>query len=108
MEQALKLSSISLSSLSYLPKLAQLQELYVPHNVLTDVDACCSLFPSLEFLNVKGNSLETVQALASALRSLGELTELQVEGNPLCTADTGYRAHVVKVLMKLEVLDGVS
>lgn len=61
----------------------------------------------MEFLNVKSNSLETVETLW-ALGGLGELTELQVEGNPLCTADSDYRARVGKVLMKLEVLDGVS
>ena len=56
---------------------------------------------------MKANSLETVATLG-ALMGLHELTELQVEGNPLCTADSDYRAQVGKVLLKLEVLDGVS
>lgn len=69
------------------------------------MDEALTLFPSLELLNVKDNKLETTESLAS-LGKLGDLVELRVEGNQLCSLN--YRAGVMETLPKLEVLDGVS
>lgn len=70
------------------------------------MEDCQNLSPSLEFLDVKGNLLKTVQALAP-LGKLVELMELEVEGNTFCSKSSNYRADVSRVLPKIETLDGV-
>lgn len=69
------------------------------------MDEATALFPSLELLNTKENKLESTQSLA-CLRKLGDLVELRVEGNPLCSPK--YKERVMETLPMLEVLDGVS
>lgn len=104
--QTLKLASICLPSLSHLPKLPHLQDLHVPCNSLTSVEDTHTCFLSVEFLNLKDNLLETVQALAP-LRKWVELAELEVEGNTFCSKSGNYRADVSEILPKIEMLDGV-
>lgn len=79
----------------------------MPHNTISSVDACSSLFPSLELLDLQGNQLDTVPVLAT-LTPLEGLAELLVEGNPLCSSVDNYRADTTQLLPRLEVLDGVS
>ena len=59
-----------------------LEELFLARNQLEEVEEAGSLFPSLEVLDVRHNLLEGVAPLAQ----LGNLRELRLEGNPLCSS----------------------
>ena len=76
----LNLENIAMS----LPKLNQLEELYAAGNGLSSTEDVPGHYPSLEVLDMRGNTIEDVDSLKPLGRQLF-LTELQLESNPLCS-----------------------
>ena len=78
--EGLQLKSIS----SSLPRLNQLEELYAADNELSSVEDIHGRYPVLEVLDVRRNTIQSVDDLGSLVK-LGTLSELQLEANPLCS-----------------------
>ena len=126
------MNSIRLVSLLSLPRLPCLEELQAGDNHLAALTAMEDLFPSVEILHVGNNRLSTIRDV-SPIGGLGSLSELQLEGNPLCGScdqyaviiiieaavckqgrlmPSGYSTHSYRVEVKglvpsLEIIDGV-
>jgi Leucine-rich repeat (LRR) protein len=71
------------SSLKSLPRLKNLEELFVAGNRLTSVRSAATACPQLDVLDLQDNRLVDVSAM-EALGPLTSLAELWVSGNPLC------------------------
>ncbi len=78
--QTLHLENIDLRDLSSLPKLGSLDTLHLADNWLTELPPLSQRYPRLEMLDLRRNSLTSV----TGAQSLSDLTEVLLEGNPLC------------------------
>ena len=127
-QQTLHLDKIDLCDLSPLPKLPSLETLNLSSNRLHMICDVTRLFPSLEVLDVRWNSLASVQAVRG-LKGLNNLCEIQVEGNGVCQESNewvmitlttfcalfiedptflySYRKDLHSALPNLEIIDGV-
>ncbi|KAH8875556.1 Leucine-rich repeat-containing protein 56 [Schistosoma japonicum] len=97
-----------LVSLDGLSSFANLVELYVAFNGISDLSPCAVL-DNIEVLDLEGNLIEDKTSL-SFLRLCHSLTSLTLEGNPLvtkCGGNARYRKLVRKELPQLVTLDDI-
>ncbi|KAK4471878.1 hypothetical protein MN116_005265 [Schistosoma mekongi] len=97
-----------LVSLDGLSSFANLVELYVAFNGISDLSPCAVL-NNIEVLDLEGNLIGDKTSL-SFLRLCHNLTSLTLEGNPLvtkCGGNTRYRRVVRKELPQLVTLDDI-
>lgn len=108
--RCLNVSHCQLSSFSTLGKLIDLEELNASHCQLRSVKALSQYFPSLQILSVSNNLIASKDDLSS-LKSMSELVELSVDGNPFCNhLPTGDALiSVIQLLLpNLHMLDSMN
>jgi len=102
--EELNLNFNQLTSLSALRACARLRKLYVSNNRVRTLDGVREL-PQLRTLCLFRNDVHDLAASLDVLRLCPKLRELDLDGNPLAR-ERGYKHHAVKVLLRLDVLDG--
>ncbi|KAJ8598179.1 hypothetical protein CTAYLR_007372 [Chrysophaeum taylorii] len=124
--KALSLSNNNMRSLAGFAHLAQLEELNLNFNVITEVDelrhcgllrklylsnnllASCaplSSLPLLHTLCLFRNQLTGLDDTIQSVRLCPKMRVLDLDGNPLAL-EPGYKHHVVRALVRIEMLDG--
>lgn len=126
--EVLKLSDNKLQSLSNIANLPVLKRLDVARNQLTSIEgltaplledlsiAGCQFIqllgnwqelPALKTLDMSENKVQTCDSL-EVLRSLPQLRDLQVNGNPLQEVTADWRIEVLRRHWRLQVLDSTA
>ncbi|GAA6093012.1 leucine-rich repeat-containing protein 56 [Tachysurus ichikawai] len=112
--QVLSLVRCGLSDLDGLPSLSSLKELYVAYNNVADLSQVCML-EQLELVDLEGNDVDDLVQV-QYLGLCGNLKNLTLEGNPVCTCpnpgasqvtEYNYRSAVRKLIPHLQILDDV-
>ncbi|KAJ8038003.1 Protein phosphatase 1 regulatory subunit SDS22-like [Holothuria leucospilota] len=102
-------NSLGTSSLKVVGKLHSLQVLDISGNNVTNLNFIPDQFPSLEVLYAARNKLGDFKVLSS-LQKCSSLTELILEGNPVCLKEADYskyRQDLTSTLASLEMIDRV-
>ncbi len=98
----LNLSDNQLSALSDLGLLHNLTEIRAARNCIASVDL--QGLRQLQVLDLANNKLKSLSDLRSVSRP--NLTQLFLQGNPLCSADNTYRQGAFSTFTNLVALDG--
>lgn len=72
-----------MDNINYLPKIADLEELYLKSNGLLSVKDISQKFPKLVILDLSNNKIFSVDAI-EALEPLESLAEVSFMNNPIC------------------------
>ncbi|XP_060591602.1 uncharacterized protein LOC132746464 isoform X2 [Ruditapes philippinarum] len=105
-------SRCSLTELDGISSMCNLRELYLSYNEICDISAL-SMLDQIEILDLEGNNLDDIMQV-QYLAICGKLTNLTLDGNPLCitsspdddsAVDYDYRQAVKKAIPHLKYLD---
>lgn len=104
-------SRCCLIELDGISSMCNLKELYLSYNEISDISPL-SMLDQLEILDLEGNNLEDIVQV-QYLTICSSLTNLTLEGNPLCVAPSpgeesieyDYRQAVKKAIPQLKTLD---
>jgi Leucine-rich repeat (LRR) protein len=78
-----KCTVYDMDNISFLPKIADLEELYLKGNGLLSIKEINLKFPKLVILDLSNNKIFSVEAV-EALEELESLAEVSFENNPIC------------------------
>ncbi|KAJ8343180.1 hypothetical protein SKAU_G00305090 [Synaphobranchus kaupii] len=103
--QALWMARCGLPDLDGIPSFTCLKELYVAYNHISDLSQV-SMLEQLQVLDLEGNSVDDLIQV-QYLGLCCQLTDLTLEGNPVCTQTEpyGYRSAVRELIPQLRYLD---
>eukprot|EP00727_Mastigamoeba_balamuthi_P006512 m51a1_g2481 putative small gtp-binding protein (337) ;mRNA; r:73687-75023 len=106
--ETLDVSCTCIKSIGDIGPSEQLKQLYTAGNRLASLPAeMPTMYPHLEVLDVSDNEIADAAPLLKVLTALGELEELRLRGNPLCSKTKTYEWLVCERLPKLHALDGL-
>ncbi|XP_053384147.1 uncharacterized protein LOC123536172 isoform X2 [Mercenaria mercenaria] len=105
-------SRCSLSELDGISSMCNLREVYLSYNEISDISPL-SMLDQIEILDLEGNNLDDIMQV-QYLAICSKLTNLTLDGNPLCitpspdddaSVDYDYRQAVKKAIPHLKYLD---
>jgi Leucine-rich repeat (LRR) protein len=102
----LRLERNALTSLKSIPRLVDLEELYVSENSISDIGLIAANLLRVQIVDLRKNAIGSIEDLRS-LSDVSTLEELVLSGNK-CVEDRSYFEKMAELIPSLQYIDYVS